>query len=289
MSSPIAPSLSGVGYLAYFTVAGARGALIEPGLAELVLPQNPQSIVQALPMPAQRELDLVVSEVKDLTRSMRCIKLQGEALEGFDFRPGQDLMVRVPLEGRLVNRRYSIRRYDPSHRTLDIEVVLHGGGPGARWATEVARGDPLEQVVAPRGKITLDPGAEWHIFIGDETAMPAIFNMAEALPSGQRAAALLEVGGHEDELEPPASLVGGLDWIRRGGAPGDDQPLIRAVQSLALPGGAGRVYLAGEARTVITIRDLLVARGQPRERLAVKAYWRRDQPNLDRGEPLSED
>jgi NADPH-dependent ferric siderophore reductase len=259
-------------------------------LAELVLTQNSQPIVRVAAMPEQQRLDLVVSRVQDLTRSMRRVQLHGESLEGFDYRPGQDLMIKVPLEDRLVNRRYSIRRYDPSHLTLDIEVVLHGGGPGARWATSVSRGDNLEQVVAPRGKITLDPLADWHLFVGDETAMPGIFNMAEALPVGQTAAALLEVGYPEDQIEAPPSIAGHLEWIhRRALPPGEDQLLIRAVESLHLPDGIGRIYLAGEARTVITIRDLLVARGHSRERMSVKAYWRRDQPNLDKGEPLSQE
>ena len=60
-------------------------------------------------------------------------------------------MLDVPGE-RAVRRRYTIRRSDPVSGTLDIEVVLHGTGPFARWASHAAVGDRIEGI-GPRGVV----------------------------------------------------------------------------------------------------------------------------------------
>ena len=44
-------------------------------------------------------------------------------------------------------------------------------------------------------------------------------------------------------------------------------------------------YLFGERDLVRTAEELLVTGGLDRDAVASKAYWRRDQPNADHGEP----
>ncbi len=237
-------------------------------------------------LPPPQTYDLEVVAVEDVSPAMRRIVLSSSALGEFDYRPGQDLMLKVESSGQLVNRRYTIRAWNATGGEVEINVVRHGMGPGARWAGSVRPGDRLPDVVAPRGKITVDQDAEWHLFLGDETAVPAMFHMAESLPSPGTARLLLEVGGEGDAPQPPPRVRDQVTFVSRDGLPpGDDQALIAAAARADLPSSRGRVYIAGEARTALAIRDLLVGRGLSRERMAVKAYWRRDQPNLDRGEP----
>jgi NADPH-dependent ferric siderophore reductase len=232
-------------------------------------------------------LGLEVVEVTDLNSSMRLIRLGGTELAGFVHAPGQDLMLKLPGDdGRPVSRRYSIRRFDQTAQTIEINVVLHGAGPAARWASAVRPGDRMAEVVAPRGKITTDPSASWHLFAGDETAVPAMFNMLESLPARATAQLILEVGGREDQLEAQPVAESSFSWLHRGTAhAGDAGRLLAALAEVNLPVGRVHAYLAGEARTVLALRDLLVGRGLVREQISVKAYWRSDRANLDKGEP----
>ena len=86
-------------------------------------------------MPEPRTLPLVVASVADVTPHMRRIQLSGSALDAFDYFPGQDLALGVVRDdGTIVRRRYTIRRFDAGRQLLDLEVVMHGDGPGIRWA-----------------------------------------------------------------------------------------------------------------------------------------------------------
>ena len=126
-------------------------------------------------------------------------------LETLRSEPGQDLMLRVPLgEDRVVNRRYTIRAVDPAQRTVTIDVSLHGAGPGTAWISAATAGDRID-AIGPRGKITLRPNADWHLFVVDETGLPGALAMVEALPAGSRASALVEVDTAADEQEPDAA------------------------------------------------------------------------------------
>src|SRR5258708_17432195 len=126
---------------------------------------------------------LVVEFNEALTEDYRRLTFSGSGLEAIAYKPGQDLMLRVPNgQGRVINRRYTIRRADRDRRTIDVDIVVHGDGPGARWAAAAAPGDELD-AVGPRGSVVIDEAAGWHLFIGDETALPGMLAMAESLPT----------------------------------------------------------------------------------------------------------
>ncbi len=93
-------------------------------------------------------------------------------------------MLRVPLGGdRVVNRRYTIRSFDPAQRAVTIDVSLHGAGPGTDWISAARAGDRID-AIGPRGKITVRPEADWHLFVADETGLPGVLAMIEALAPG---------------------------------------------------------------------------------------------------------
>src|SRR3981081_3494681 len=82
--------------------------------------------VQLGQMSEPRTLPLVVEAVKDLTPHMRRIQLRGPSLEAFEYFPGQDLPRGiVPADASIVPRRYTIRRFDPGKRLVDLDVVMH--------------------------------------------------------------------------------------------------------------------------------------------------------------------
>src|SRR5688572_29963932 len=136
---------------------------------------------------------LRVAEITDVTPRTRHLRLSGPDLARFGYAPGQDLMIVVDTSGgRIIRRRYTIRRFDAAAQLLDLQIITHTGGPGARWARGLHVGDQIE-ALGPRGKITLAKDAGWHLFIGDDVAIPGVAAMVEALPAGARAIVLAEV------------------------------------------------------------------------------------------------
>ena len=225
----------------------------------------------------------VVSTVL-LTPRMRRIEFTAENLGDLVYQPGQDLMLRIPSEGRTVNRRYTIRSLDRDRVVLAIDAVVHGDGQGSRWLTGAVPGDRLE-AIGPRGKIGVESDVAWHLFAGDESALPAMLAMAESVPAGSRAVVLAEVADAGEELTLPGEAID-VRWLHRGpAAPGSSSLLSDTLAAFPFPDGRGHVYLAGEATAVTAMRRTALERGVPIEHVSAKAYWSHGRANAAHGEP----
>jgi NADPH-dependent ferric siderophore reductase len=233
-----------------------------------------------------RRLQFTVTSAVQLTPHMRRLELSAPELDGFSYAPGQDVMLLVAADGnRPVRRRYTIRDLDLAARKLTIDVVLHGDGPGERWIRAAQPGDRIEGI-GPRGKITINPAADWHLFMGDESALPAIFAMTEALPGDSVATIVLEVPGPDDEQDVNAAARTRLTWLHRlSGPAGESGALTAEAAEVELPPGKGQAYLLGEARVVLALREVLTGRGLPADQMSPKAYWGRGRANAGHGEP----
>jgi NADPH-dependent ferric siderophore reductase len=238
------------------------------------------------PLASTTRLDLRVVDSARLTPHMQRLRLTAPQLDGFGYLPGQDVMLLVAAEGnRPVRRRYTIRELDPSARLLTLDIVLHGDGPGERWVRLAQPGDRIEGI-GPRGKITTSATADWHLFIGDESALPAMFVMTEALPPGSPATLVVEVPEEDDEQDLPAAASTRISWLHRLGAPaGDPSALAAEAAEVELPPGRGHAYLLGEARVVSRLREILAERGLSQDQMSPKAYWGRGRANAGHGEP----
>jgi NADPH-dependent ferric siderophore reductase len=174
---------------------------------------------------------------------------------------------------------------------VTIDVSLHGAGPGTDWIRAAGIGDRID-AIGPRGKITVDPDAAWHLFVVDETGLPGALAMMEVLAPGSAALAILEIDSPADELVPDAHQVQQLDlrWLHRSGhsAPGDPTLMLDAVGALALPTGLGHAYVAAEAGVVRAVNRALTESGLGPDHVSSKAYWRRGLPNAEHGEPTRE-
>ena len=229
---------------------------------------------------------LEVAAVAAVTPRMRRIQLTGPGLETLTYLPGQDLALRFERDdGTSVRRRYTIRRFAREARLLELDVVMHGDGPGMRWAQAAAPGIAVD-AIGPRGKITLATQAAWHLFAGDATAVPGALAMMEALARGVAARAFLQV---DDATEhQPVELAGDkrVTWQYEADAPGATADGLKsALSSAAFPLGRGHAYLAVEVSLVLALKAALVDRGWHPEQISAKSYWNRGRPNADRGEP----
>lgn len=255
----------------------------------------PQAIAAALddpfaqltgPLAGTTKLHFEVASTASLTPHMQRIELTAAELDGFRYAAGQDVMLLVAADGRKpVRRRYTIRYLDAAARILTIDVVLHGDGPGERWVRSARPGDRIEGI-GPRGKIFPNPAADWHLFMGDEAALPAILAMTESLPGDADAALVLEIPEADDEQEVLAAARTRVSWLHRLGRPaGNPAALAAEAAEVELPPGSGHAYLLGEATVVLALREVLASRGLPPEQMSPKAYWGRGRANAGHGEP----
>lgn len=207
-------------------------------------------------------LRATVTSAEPITARMRRLRVEGDALAGLDVRPGQQVRV---LVGGLTLRTYSVWRHDPSG-AVELCVLDHSeGGPGARWGKSVGVGEQV-RLRKPEGTFTLRPEAAHHVFVGEETASVAFGAMLAALPEGARISGAVETESAADRL--PLAHSERLDWLTRGGT-----SLPDAVQRLA-PEPGGIAYVAGEARTVQAVRQVLVRElGWDRRSVLTKPFW----------------
>lgn len=227
-------------------------------------------IVRRSPVHAGR-----VIAAEQLTSRMRRVTVQSDAMRGVRIRPAQDIEIHLrDAGGRRVKRRYTIRHARPDVGELELDVLLHGIGAGAAWGATAVPGDDVS-FQGPRGKLELRR-ATWHVLCGDESALPAIATISEALPEGEQAVAVIEVGAASDELP----VRGEVRWVHRGThPPGTPDLLLPACDALSVPLGWAQFYLLGETRSMVALRALFEARGAAHDSIFLKGYWNIGRPD----------
>ncbi|MGH7090684.1 MAG: siderophore-interacting protein [Stellaceae bacterium] len=224
-----------------------------------------------------RPWTLVVTDSARVSPRMLRLGLTAQSLNGFEPKPAQEIVLQIPqAAGEPARRHYTIRRFDRAHQRIEVDFLLHGHGtPGERWALEAKPGASID-IRGPRGRIALSPAAEWQLFSGDETAMPAILALLEALPPGAKAKAFIEIGSDAERMLPAANSAA-VTWLTRGGAPAAPNTILAdAVAAFTLPAGRGHAIILGETSGVRAIRHALLARGLTREQIYSEGYWRPD-------------
>ncbi|MFD8467051.1 siderophore-interacting protein [Streptomyces cyaneofuscatus] len=259
---------------------------------------------QAMPVSYVR-----VTGVERITPRTARVTFTGDALPGLmEDRPDQQMKLCLPREGRSVAegllpeqdaedtygmrwyeaflaipearrpwmRGFTVRAYDRERNAMTVDFVLHGdGGPASRWGAAARPGDVLG-MVGPSSLYArpLPSGARRMLLAGDETALPAIATVLEALPGTTRALVYAEIADAGEEVELPAA-AGGVEvrWVHRdlGGS------LVAAVRGAGAGlDGVDAAWVAGEASAVRALRRHLVGeRGLPKGAVEFSGYWRR--------------
>ena len=226
-----------------------------------------------------------------LSSTLREVILAGSAAELTGV-AGNDVMVLVGgAAGHVIRRRYSVRSVDLDADRFTLWITSAHDGAGAQWARDALTGD-LVDVVGPRGKIPLARDAEWHLFIGDVSALSAFYRLAESIEPPGRAIFIVEIDHDDDAVTAVFDEGIGVTGIfvdRRGRAFNDPAGLLSGLAALALPPGEGHAYLFGEFSVTRVLRDALVDRGLRDEQISRKAYWRNGRRNAEHGEPDKSD
>ncbi|THA58859.1 siderophore-interacting protein [Streptomyces sp. A1136] len=238
----------------------------------------------------------VVVRTERLTPHMVRVVLGGDGLAGFDAGEFTDHYVKLlfapegvryaapwdleriraehPREEWPRQRAYTVRSWDPVHRELALDFVVHGDeGVAGPWAAAVEPGEEV-RFLGPGGAYAPSPTAGWHLLAGDESALPAIGAAMERMPVGAVVHAFVEIEGPADEqkIVTPDGVV--PVWLHRGDRP-IGEALLAAVSALEFPSRDVHAFVHGEAGFVKDLRHhLRVDRGIPRERLSISGYWR---------------
>lgn len=219
-----------------------------------------------------------VLRTSPVARSMVRVVLGGPGLRGFEPNGFADQYVKLvldrPGDERPARRTVTVRAWDDVAQELTLDLVVHDDGLAGPWARDARPGDEV-LVAGPGGGYSPDPAADWHLLIGDESALPAVAVAAERLPTSSVARIFLEVGGTADEVPFDAPASAEVVWLHRAGAPRGER-LLTAVRSMAFPPGTPQVFLHGEAGVVRTLRrHLLADRQVPRDgATSISGYWR---------------
>jgi len=179
----------------------------------------------------------------------------------------------LPDGRRPTIRTFTPRRVDIAALELDLWIVVHGGGVASEWATGAVPGAPAA-VSGPGRGYAVDHGAPAFFLAGDETAIPAISQLLEALPPDTPVQVYLAVVGPEARIALPDHPRATVEWREPPASASTGDELVDAVRGADLAPGT-RVWVAGEAAAVQRIRrHLFEDRGLPRAQAAVRGYWK---------------
>jgi NADPH-dependent ferric siderophore reductase len=238
---------------------------------------------------------LTVLRVSRPTPGLCRVVLGGAALEGFVSAahddhvklffpaPGETTPIlpvmtpdgpRPPDGTTPIARDYTPRRH--SEAELEIDFVLHGDGPAASWAAQAAPGQTIG-AGGPRGSFIVPDDFDWYLFIGDETALPAIARRLAELPATAHALVLAEVTDATEEQPLPSAAQVETTWVHRGaGMAGTAAGLATALAALPPLEGEGYAWIAAESEVAKTLRVQAILKfGLEKDRIKAAGYWKR--------------
>jgi NADPH-dependent ferric siderophore reductase len=220
-----------------------------------------------------------------LTPHLMRVVLGGAGLADLPVGECTDHYVKLqfPEGDRAVQRAYTVRSYDAGNHELTIDFVVHGDeGIAGPWAVAARPGDEIG-MVGPGGGYAPADDVDWHLFVGDESALPAIAASLERVPTGRRVVVYAEVedAGEELPLSSPGTLE--VNWVHRAASNlGPGEELVDRVTTASLPRGDFDAFVHGEAGFVREVRrHLRGERGLEPTRLSASGYWRRGRTDED--------
>jgi len=235
--------------------------------------------------PKRRRLDVVA--VDKITPHMVRVTVGGAELAGFTSHGFDDHVklffpevepTEVDSNGapKPVSRDYTPRRYDANANILEIDFALHDAGPATQWASQVRPGQVLN-IGGPRGSLIIPTCYDWHLLVGDDTALPAIGRRLSELSAGAKAVVVAEVDAKADEMTFDSAADVSVTWIHRNGAEvGSTDLLSRALRAQHFPAGDYYAWVACESLTAKALRAQLIAEnGANPKWLRAAGYWRR--------------
>ena len=217
---------------------------------------------------------------------MKRVTLGGESLSDFPedqesgyvkvlFEKDTESDTSANQKDRFLMRSYTIRSYRASSQELDLDFLLHGDtGPASRWATGAKAGDRIS-VAGPGPKKLADENADWYLFVGDLTSLPAISVNLERLDRTAKGFALLEVISPEDEIgiEAPDNVE--IQWVVNPNPLEGSNALMQSLREIPWLEGEPYVWIAGEFEIMRSGRKFVRKEKQVDKKSSyISSYWK---------------
>jgi NADPH-dependent ferric siderophore reductase len=215
-----------------------------------------------------------VAAVETLSPRFRLIALEGEALKGVAWLPGQK--VQVAIGSGLSSRTYTPVSWDADAGWTRLLAFLHGDGPGSRWAASLRQGDGC-QFLGPRSSLDLSGTDAPAMLFGDETS----FGLGAALQRESAAAELVFEVSDAAESRAVLTAIGLAQATVVERREGDTHlAAIGADLSRHVARGA-RFVLTGKAQSIQSVSKALKKSGVASSSVKSKAYWSPGKTGLD--------
>lgn len=193
-------------------------------------------------------------------------------------RLGEQGVIWPPAEEKPVTRTYSVRSYRSDDNIVSVDFVDHeSGGIACRWAQQAKVGDSLG-LAGPGGPDPLLAPADWHILVGDMSAVPALSAIVENL---QTPAQVLVLAHGDARLTARIPNHIQVKYLAERTSLDTTLTVINdmiAQRSPELEKENCSAWVAGENRLVLQVRDFLRTHlGLTKRNLYAIPYWRRGQ------------
>jgi ferredoxin/flavodoxin---NADP+ reductase len=213
------------------------------------------------------------------------------------FEPGQYMTIGVMVEGRIVQRPYSVASPPivAGDEGYEFYVRLVQGGTFTPLLWQVPIGQAM-RMIGPKGKFLLEPNDDrTHIFISSGTGnAPFVSMMRQMLADGSTRPVLFlngvsyahELGyrdiveGWERTGEYPVRFVptvsrpndpANASWLGRTGRV--ETILAPVLDEMGLDASNSIAYICGNPDMILSAEETLLGRGYPPEQVKKELYW----------------
>jgi ferredoxin-NADP reductase len=213
------------------------------------------------------------------------------------FEPGQYMTIGVVVDGKLVQRPYSVASA-PTMAGEDgyefyVRLVQGGTFTPCLWQLPMGQG---MRMIGPKGKFMLGPGDDrTHVFISSGTGnAPFVSMIRQLLIDGQSRKAIFLNGvsyadefGYRDVVEGwersgafPVTYVPTVsrpddprnrEWTGRSGRV--ESILAPVLEELGLTPANSVAYICGNPDMILSAEETLLSRGYPEDQVHKELYW----------------
>jgi ferredoxin--NADP+ reductase len=260
-------------------------------MTELILPTAPRAIDPAAP---QYNARLVRREDENESLAYFWVRFDGEPTP---FQTGQYMTIGVMVDGRIVQRPYSVASAPAvaGSEGYEFYVRLVQGGTFTPLLWELPVGHGM-RMIGPKGKFMLQPDDDrTHIFISSGTGNAPFVAMIRQLMIDQqpRPVAFLNGVSYADELGYRATLE---EWEDSGSFPVTYIPTVSrpndprnrdwtgrtgrvetilgpVLDELGLSAADSVAYICGNPDMILTAEQTLLQRGYAEDQVHKELYW----------------
>lgn len=213
-----------------------------------------------------------MSTIERLTENCVSVTFTGDSLSDFKSLSFDDHVKFIfsNTNGETVRRDYTPRKFDLEKRELVIEFALHEFGDASEWARNAKPGDEVV-IAGPKGSMIIPSDFDWHLFIADSTALPAVSRRLEELAVDEKVIIIGVENDRRDHRKFANTKNTVTRWVD------NLETLSELVNEMVLPDGIGFVWIAGEHSLVLKTKQQISEKGHPSDLIRASAYWKKDE------------